>query len=481
MKKRLLSIIFAFSIIFQLISCFEDFATPERYSSSFIGKERNSFWVITKMKNQEYKSNPSGWKHISVEKIKDDDENSKVVIYLDIKEKSKKSIDELKKLAKDFNDNIYETVTDKFAKSFDIDENGKTIIVLTDLPGMVSGYFFNLDLYNNRYIQKYNEQSGTCLKSNEGDIIFVDVNLPKKQLHGTAAHEFMHLVSGSHSILNGQDPLDTWIEEGLAEAANHLYSGEIIRDRVRNFNLYQSINQVGYPLFKWESKLIDYSLSYLFFQFLRHHSLNEDVLFKNIISSPYTDYNAIIDAMNQDGNLKKWGSSGVERFKMLLLRFYATNAGVEGPNYGYDDVFYKSKDGLKDSTYSYRENNSVILESGASVAVDMTEKLTNFSNKCIYLSVDNNVEVVDGEVIGEDFTGFEIKDKLIAVNFDYKTDSKILVTLPENKNQTDNQTEESSRLYSRNKSIFYGNEKLPIDFINSRELIKELNEIELSE
>ena len=311
---------------------------------------------------------------------------------------------------------------------------------------------------------------------------------------GTAAHEFMHLVATSHSVVNGQRTLDTWIDEGLAEAANHIYlkahKEEIdkdkvyLQDRVQKYINNLSEIKDGFPIFKWGSteseKLLNYSMSYLFFQFLQHHAANPKSLFKNLIASRYGDYRAIIDAMTQDENLEKWGDTGDERFQKLLVRFYATNAGVRGANYEYGDDFYRGESRnfvLKDSTYSYSNNLSrVYLDTGAGVSVNMIDKLTSFSNDCIYLSVDN-----DGT--GEDFSGYDIKDKLIAVNYKYNLEDyvTISVTLPQS-NVVDEETLVTEKP-KRNISKGIGSvdiENFSIDLINSPGLIQDLDDFELS-
>ena len=87
MNKKLLLKIFVLVISIQVVSCLFQDEIPPKYVSSFVGKERNSFWVIKNMEKNRYKTDPAAWENIQVKKFdndKVDNVNDKAVIYIDI-------------------------------------------------------------------------------------------------------------------------------------------------------------------------------------------------------------------------------------------------------------------------------------------------------------------------------------------------------------------------------------------------------------
>lgn len=354
-----------------------------------------SFSVIDFSRN--YRTDPAAWYVINARKMA---ESPHALIYVD---KNQPQITEsaAAALALEFESVIYPTVTQYFASPFDADGNGKTVILVYDIKdpssgGSIGGYFFSYDMYSRKSVEQLNKDYGTAFRSNESDMVYLDCN-PQTSFDAqkkTLAHEFQHLVNYSYYLQNktADNPTCTWIDEGLAEAANHLCYGAITA-RVSYYNLFNASGDINQsPLFYWNAAnpLPNYSKSYLFFQYMKAQSSLGNDLFKEILRSTYGDYRAVTDAMALDGTLSSWS------FDQILLRWYAVNNGVSnGTIYSYKGVLGASVPGAK-----YYTGTNPTLGSGAGISAP--------SSGYIYLAVNN-----DGS--SEDFTGTGARDKLLAV------------------------------------------------------------------
>lgn len=431
-------------------------------SDGFIS--RSSFWVFDFTKDYQYDS--SAWYQIQVAKKA---ETARSIVYVDNNETQVTTgIAEL--LAQEFENSIHSEVTQYFAIPLDVDGNGKTIIVVLDIrdgyhpmssPSYIGGYFYSVDLFSKGSIDVYNAFYGTVLKTNEGDIIYIDSNPqdPSSQdAWRTIAHEFQHLVNASYSITKDEDPLDTWIDEGLSEAADHICYGEVT-DRIDYYNTDpDSAVTEGHPLFYWDtsSHLVNYSLSYLFFQYLRSQSSLKNSIFKKIIESIRGDYRAVQDAMDADGNFSTdpaWGSTRDERFNRLLLRWYATNQNLMANSlYAYDGEIATMPDA---NTYF---GPSVNLKSGGGVVISMggAFDVSEVKSDFIYLSVEP-----DGDP--EDFdssNGFTDLDYFVAIYRFYDTAPQSAVNTPlpistiiEDKEGTDKSVRASSSVMEKPQKV----------------------------
>jgi hypothetical protein len=126
--------------------------------------------------------------------------------------------------------------------------------------------------------------------------------------------------------------MDTWIDEGLSLTAEWVYSGSNIDGRLNWYNAGASGTRIrtGNNFFVWDqygddSVLDDYATAYLFFQWLRLQSGGSTAIYRNIIGSRYSDYNAVVNAMN---GYKDWPT----RLKTWLAANYIN--APSGP-YGY--------------------------------------------------------------------------------------------------------------------------------------------------
>ncbi|MEH7381387.1 cell wall-binding repeat-containing protein [Bacillus sp. JJ1533] len=199
-------------------------------------------------------------------------------------------------LGKEFEDHIYETITTHFGKESDVDQNGKINILTFDIQdgfsgsgGFIAGYFSSRDLFPMSY-------------SNQSEIFYIDT-YPTMGLgstknvsnaFGTLAHEFQHMVNYNQNVLvEGNTYMPTWLNEGLSEAADQMYQGSGLYDRLNYYNLSNSIRN-GHSLLNWSGDVLsNYSLSYLFLQYVKIQAGQGDRIFKEIITDQANDYQAI--------------------------------------------------------------------------------------------------------------------------------------------------------------------------------------------
>ena len=289
--------------------------------------------------------------------------------------------DTAKKVADEFDENIYNKMIDNFSINItynmisdvfgnstgipsnanyntmqfaDIlgDEDGKLCILLLDIrdgykegvnESYVGGYFWAGDLI-------------PALGSNRCDMIYIDtypgMSTPEMvdEAFSTLAHEMQHLMNFVTSYVKRYEKkgnttnilsMDIWINEGLSSAAEYVYKGGHVQERVswflENGSKSDTVNGLidkGNNFFVWGNRsnesqyaiLDDYATVYLFFQWLRLQS-SETGIYKKIISSSKVDHSAVVDNI-----------SGYSSWDALLKTWLAANCinAATGP-YGYNN------------------------------------------------------------------------------------------------------------------------------------------------
>lgn len=227
--------------------------------------------------------------------------------YCEIWVEDPSEIDTIKaqQLANEFDNVIYPNVTTYFYTPSDVNGDGKVAILCFDIQdgfsgsgGYIAGYFYPYDLY-------------AYSNSNQMEIFYIDTYptmhypitdpIDVTRAYSTLAHEFQHMVSYNRNvIIEGTGPMDTWIDEGLSMAAEHMIYG-VLNGRISYFNSSSSIAN-GHSLLYWDyygDTLANYSLSYLFFQYLRLQLGHGNGVFKEILMDPYNDYRAIEDVIHK--------------------------------------------------------------------------------------------------------------------------------------------------------------------------------------
>ncbi len=273
-------------------------------------------------------------------------------------------------IATEFDTNIWGLVNTNFGSPSDVDSNSKVIILYFDIideythggGSYVGGYFWSKDLF----IQS---------NSNEMEIFYMDTN-PSSPLSdegfGTVAHEFQHMVNYNQNVFveggAGASSNDTWINEGLSEAANELYmdaatgTDTSLTGRISYWNSSSDCNRDGHPLCVWEygNTLPNYAMSYLFFQYMRIHSSGGSTIYKSIIDHADEDYRCV-EAIAQS-------EMGRTDFEELLLYWRLANYkeeatgdfgyGSEGSNYDIDVYMYSGSSASLKSGGAVYKNSS---------------------------------------------------------------------------------------------------------------------------
>ncbi len=264
-------------------------------------------------------------------------------------------------LGKEFDGKIHQSDVDNFGNESDVDGNGKVNILCYDIQdgftgsgGYVAGYFSPQDLYNVSY-------------SNQSEIFYIDTyplmgmggTKDVSAAYSTLAHEFQHMINYNQKVfVQGHDNMDTWMDEGLAMAAEQIYEGSALQDRIDYYN-YDSDIVNGHSLLDWDyygDTLANYSLSYLFMQYLKDQSGLGSHVFKELINDPHSDYQAVEDIVRKyvSSNLT-FGKFMTDFRAALLLKQDSGLYGFKG-----DQAF----DSLKERLYS---GGALSLQGGGAV------------------------------------------------------------------------------------------------------------------
>ncbi|MDR0323359.1 MAG: hypothetical protein LBI12_02795 [Treponema sp.] len=223
-------------------------------------------------------------------------------------------------------------------------EKEKLTILLLDIKGsssgnsVVAGYF-----WAGNFLSKASEPN-----SNECAMIYMNVNPAvgrpaTASFYGTLAHEMQHLLNSiTSTVYRGGSSMDTWIDEGLSEVAEYIYSGKDTSDRIGYYKADPTgLIKQGNNFFVWDNRsdpktggdpdaaLDDYATAYLFFRWLGLQAGNK--IYFDIIVSNQNDYGAITNSLNAGVS-----GQGYNDWETVLRTWYAANYinSPSGP-YGY--------------------------------------------------------------------------------------------------------------------------------------------------
>jgi len=200
----------------------------------------------------------------------------------------------------------------------------------------VGGYFHSVNLYKK-------DPADNRKYSNELDMIYVDTypSVPgSDSSNETIAHEMQHLMNFVSTFLFRNDPMDTWIDEGLSTAAEWVYTGKHPEVRWKYYIEDRSnLIKKGNNFYIWDNhgsesplaNLDDYATAYLFFQYLRLQSVEPKDIYYDILTSKFSNYQAVTTATNINNTHKN-------NWQLLLRDWHAANYtnAASGP-YGYKD------------------------------------------------------------------------------------------------------------------------------------------------
>ncbi|MDR2071058.1 MAG: hypothetical protein LBP81_06560 [Treponema sp.] len=284
---------------------------PAKYNPDYEGRETKTFYATNTETNKAYTITAV---HLA--------ENDYCIVYGE--PSAGISLERAEIIAGEFETGIYPAITGAFGdfreylQDNDFGQYDKLTLFLLDIKdgydaaanaSYVAGYFYPYDLYRRTQRSSSNERALLYLDVNPG-------NIESGEFFTTIAHELQHLINHSIRIYQQNpeenkyaSPQDTWVDEGLASAAEYLYSRQHIQDKIKYFN-----DDMGAPFsrgdtfFFWDSNYEDYCTVYLFFQWLRIQAEENPEIYKDIIKSEYLDYRAVTEAAAKyiDPQLDDW-------------------------------------------------------------------------------------------------------------------------------------------------------------------------------
>lgn len=273
------------------------------------------------------------------------------------------------RLGQEFDSGVYPKVTNNFGNESDIDGNGKLNILCYDIQdgfsgsgGYIAGYFYSRDLYDVTY-------------SNKCEMFYIDTYPAMGNSTGardvtssysTLAHEFQHMINfNQSSFIESGNSMDTWLNEGMSMAAEQIYTGKALTDRIGYYNNSNSIKN-GHSLLYWDysgDTLSNYSLSYLFVQYFKLQAGQGDKIFKELQGLKANNYNDIQTLIKKYIDPNMTFGQFMTNFRIALLLKQST--GIRG---------FKGDAGFAGITTPMYSGSGTTLRGGGAVvkAVDTT-------------------------------------------------------------------------------------------------------------
>ena len=266
------------------------FSKSAKSAQSFSVGSMKKFWVINAINDKDYQIEAV---------LKYSGKHGEIWVHDD-----EISGDQAKEMSDEFDREIYPLITENFAEESDVDQNKKVSILVYDIKdgfngfgGYIGGYFYARDLYDVTY-------------SNRSEVFYIDTypsmgqkgSYDVSRSFSTLAHEFQHMVNYNQNVLiEGGTDMETWLNEALSMAAEHMYLDGALSDRIQYYEASRSIEK-GHSLLHWEyygDVLSNYSLSYLFGQYLRVQSGQGESIYKELLENPKSANGALRDIIQK--------------------------------------------------------------------------------------------------------------------------------------------------------------------------------------
>lgn len=295
-------------------------------------------------------------------------------------------------IGQEFDNKIAPLVESKFSKPSDIDKNGKINILVFDIKddyettkSYVGGYFHPRDLLmmqgSNLSETFYMDTYPSMGKNAEMDVT---------KIYTTLAHEYQHMVNFNRNVIVERGDfitgkMDTWLNEAFSMAAEQIYSKEVLTKRIDYFNESMTIAN-GRSVLQWNNNddvLSNYSLSYLFGQYLRTQSDNGDAIFKEILEDQGTTIETLQRAIHKHISPTMSVGEFLTNFRIALEK--KENTGKFG---------FKGESGFSSIKPIHITNLPSALAPGGSVVFDAQDSFkvpTDKGQNIKYVEVGNTV------------------------------------------------------------------------------------------
>ncbi|WP_052356465.1 cell wall-binding repeat-containing protein [[Clostridium] dakarense] len=332
--------------------------------------------------------------------------------------------EEATSIGEEFENNIYNTIRNNFGHESDVDKNSKISILCYDIiddfdttNAYTQGYFSPKDLYN-------------VNNSNNGEMFYIDTypsmgtgsTKDISEVYPVLAHEFQHMVNYNENVLkgNGKD-MDVWMNEGLSLAAEQLYLKEPRLNRIYYYNRARAIAN-GHSLLYWDyngDTLSNYSLSYLFMEYLRIQTNQGNSIYKEITDNTQNNYKAIESVIQKYIDPNMTFGKFMTNFRVALAINEPTGKyGFKGED-GFDQLIPRTYSG---SGASLRGGGSIVLDASEGRSVETS----NFSgSELVYVDTGNMKDIQLKRLIGEN--RYDTAVKISQETFKDRANSVVLV------------------------------------------------------
>ncbi|MGX4598583.1 cell wall-binding repeat-containing protein [Faecalimicrobium sp. JNUCC 81] len=327
-------------------------------------------------------------------------------------------------IGEEFENNIYNTIRNNFGNESDVDKNSKVSILCYDIidnfettNAYTQGYFSPKDLYN-------------VENSNNGEMFYIDTYPSMgtggvkdiSEVYPVLAHEFQHMVNYNENVLKeGGKDMDVWMNEGLSLAAEQIYLKEPRLNRINYYNRSRSIAK-GHSLLYWDysgDTLANYSLSYLFMEYLKIQAGQGNSIYKEIIDNPENNYKAIESVIKKYIDPNMTFGKFMTNFRVALVLNESTG------KYG-----FKGEDGFDQIIPRIYAGSGADLRGGGSIVLDASEgknlEVANFRGSGLsYVDTGNMREIQLKRIIGNN--RYDTAAKISQETFKDRADSVVLV------------------------------------------------------
>lgn len=327
-------------------------------------------------------------------------------------------------IGKEFENNIYNIVRNNFGHESDVDNDSKINILCYDIIDnfdstnvYTQGYFSPKDLYN-------------VEGSNKCEMFYIDTypsmgSESKKdmsKIYPVLVHEFQHMVSHNENVIkeNGE-AMETWINEGLSLAAEQIYLKEPRLNRINYYNKSKSIAN-GHSLLYWDyngDTLSNYSLSYLFMEYLRIQANQGNSIYKEIINNPQNNYKSIESVVQKYIDTSITFGEFMTNFRVALaLNESSGKYGFKNES-GFDKIIPRIYYG---DEIDLRGGGCVVLNSSIDKLIEVPN---NKGENIVYVDTDNMSNIKLKKLIGSN--RYDTAVKISQETYQNKADSVVLV------------------------------------------------------